>query len=53
MKDKICSILRFLIRFFRLTLVTLGGKKHFGKGPKNCSCVKETEEDTEDKETVS
>ena len=53
MKDKICSLLRFLIRFFRLMLATLGGKKHFGKAPKKCSCVKETEENVTETEANS
>jgi hypothetical protein len=45
MKDKICSALKFLIRFFHLVLITLTGKA--GSEKKKCRCVSENKESAE------
>ena len=49
MKDKICSILRFLIRFFRLVLISLGGKKRLEGKKKDCACKDQSESETGEK----
>ena len=47
MKDKICSILRFLIRFFRLVLISLGGKKRLEGKKKDCAKAQSESENGE------
>ena len=51
MKDKICSVLRFLIRFFRLALLVISGKKLSGGKRKDCSCKEQTKENINETET--
>jgi len=45
MKDKLCSVLRFLIRFFKLVLLSMCGKKHTSE--KTCNCKKNFDGESE------